>query len=66
LRQKERTSMIEVLACFEGNGCRPSHRGSGLRVGGAGMFTLNSTEVHGVIIKKVKDRKSKNELPKQT
>ena len=35
------------IVCLEGNGSRPSHHGDGWRVGGV-MFTLNSTEVHGV------------------
>lgn len=35
------------VVCLEGNGYRPSHKGDGYRVGGA-MYTLNSTEVHGV------------------
>ena len=37
-----------VLAVFEGNGCRPSHQGFGLSTDGKTMYTLNSTEVHGV------------------
>lgn len=36
------------IVCLEGNGYRPSHKGNGYRVGGGGMYTLNSTEVHGV------------------
>lgn len=39
-----------VLAAFEGNGTRPSHKGSGIN-DGRKMFTLNSTEVHGVVCK---------------
>ena len=39
---------VLVLATFEGNGCRPSHKGSGIGEGDV-MYTLNSTEVHGVI-----------------
>lgn len=39
---------IEVLAVFEGNGCRPSHKGLGISKSDK-MYTLNSTEVHGVI-----------------
>ena len=35
------------IVCLEGNGIRPSHRGSGYSVGGV-MFTLNSTEIHCV------------------
>ena len=41
---------IYVLAAIEGNGIRPSHRGSGIN-DGKKMFTLNSTEVHGVVCK---------------
>jgi len=37
-----------VLACFEGNGTRPSHLGIGINDGKV-MYTLNSTEVHGVV-----------------
>ena len=37
-----------VLAAIEGNGSRPSHKGSGIN-DGKKMYTLNSTEVHGVI-----------------
>lgn len=40
---------ISVLGCFEGNGCRPSHKGLGLSTDGKTMYTLNTTEVHGVI-----------------
>lgn len=46
---------IVVLATFEGNGTRPSHLGTGFETKGKVMYTLNSTEVHGVIY----------ELPKQ-
>lgn len=35
------------IICLEGNGYRPSHHGDGFRIGGA-MYTLNTTEVHGV------------------
>ncbi len=35
------------VVCIEGNGSRPSHRGTGWSIGGS-MFTLNSTEVHAV------------------
>ncbi len=38
---------IIILAAIEGNGSRPSHRGGGLNDGKV-MYTLNSTEVHGV------------------
>ena len=37
-----------VLATFEGNGTRPSHLGVGINDGKV-MYTLNSTEVHGVV-----------------
>lgn len=38
--------------CFplEGNGARPSHRGEGFGMSGDPMFTLNSTERHGVCV----------------
>ena len=39
---------IVVLAAFEGNGSRPSHKGSGINDGEV-MYTLNTTEVHGVV-----------------
>ena len=39
---------VIVLAAIEGNGARPSHRGGGFNDGKV-MYTLNSTEVHGVI-----------------
>ena len=39
------------IVCLEGNGSRPPHKGEGYRVGGA-MYTLNSTEVHGVCYEK--------------
>ena len=35
------------IICLEGNGYRPTHRGDGWTRGGI-MYTLNSTEVHGV------------------
>ena len=35
------------IVCLEGNGVRPSHRGDGYKKTGI-MYTLNSTEVHGV------------------
>ena len=43
--------MVErkVLATFEGNGTRPSHHGPGITVGDKEMYTLNNTEVHGVV-----------------
>ena len=37
----------QCVVALEGNGSRPSHRGSGYSQGGV-MFTLNSIEVHGV------------------
>lgn len=36
------------IICLEGNGARPSHKGNGWSVGV--MYTLNSTEVHGVLV----------------
>lgn len=39
---------VIVLAAFEGNGTRPSHMGIGINDGKV-MYTLNSTEVHGVV-----------------
>lgn len=39
---------IVVLAAVEGNGCRPSHQGIGINDGSV-MYTLNGTEVHGVV-----------------
>lgn len=39
--------MITDVICLEGNGTRPSHRGSGYSEGGT-MYTLNITEVHCV------------------
>lgn len=38
-----------ILAVFEGNGSRPSHKGPGISTNGDKMYTLNSTEVHGVV-----------------
>ena len=40
---------VNVLATFEGNGIRPSHHGIGITVGDKEMYTLNNTEVHGVV-----------------
>lgn len=37
-----------AVVAFEGNGTRPSHRGSGASDSGE-MYTLNATEVHGVV-----------------
>ena len=39
---------VIVLAAIEGNGARPSHQGGGYNDGKI-MYTLNSTEVHGVV-----------------
>lgn len=39
---------VVVLACIEGNGCRPSHKGLGITTEQT-MYTLNGTEVHGVV-----------------
>lgn len=36
-----------ITICLEGNGQRPSHRGDGYIVSDK-MYTLNSTEIHGV------------------
>ena len=41
--------MIKAIATLEGNGSRPSHHGPGISIGGGESYTLNSTEVHGVI-----------------
>lgn len=41
--------VVICQAVFEGNGCRPSHQGLGIKAGTDEMYTLNSTEVHGVI-----------------
>lgn len=38
-----------VLAVFEGNGSRPSHKGPGITTETDKMYTLNTTEIHGVI-----------------
>lgn len=47
----------KVLAAIEGNGYRPSHRGGGIN-DGKKMYTLNTTEVHGVIYELPKDNRS--------
>lgn len=39
---------IVVLVAIEGNGSRPSHKGIGINDGKV-MYTLNGTEVHGVV-----------------
>lgn len=41
-----------VLAVFEGNGSRPSHKDPGISTDTDKMYTLNTTEVHGVIYRK--------------
>lgn len=41
--------VVICQAVSEGNGCRPSHQGLGIKAGDTEMYTLNSTEVHGVI-----------------
>jgi len=46
---------VVCLATFEGNGCRPSHKGLGLQQGGREIYTLNATEVHGVITERRKE-----------
>lgn len=46
---------ILVLAVIEGNGNRPSHKGVGISTEDK-MYTLNSTEVHGVAIRKKKKK----------
>lgn len=48
-----------VLAAIEGNGTRPSHQGIGIN-DGKKMYTLNSTEVHGVIYELPKNNRSLN------
>lgn len=47
---------VVVLAAIEGNGSRPSHRGGGIN-DGKKMYTLNTTEVHGVIYELPKDNR---------
>ena len=42
-RSKSRSDIV----CLEGNGSRPSHRGDGY-IESEVMYTLNSTEVHGI------------------
>ena len=44
---------VMVLAVIEGNGNRPSHQGLGISTEPT-MYTLNSTEVHGVAVRKKK------------
>lgn len=48
---------VVCLASFEGNGCRPSHQGLGISIGGGEIYTLNSTEVHGVITERRKAKR---------
>ena len=43
IRREPRSDIV----CLEGNGSRPSHYGGGWRASEV-MYTLNSTEVHGV------------------
>lgn len=43
-----------VLAVIEGNGNRPSHKGPGINEDGSKMYTLNTTEVHGVVTQRKK------------
>lgn len=45
----EKEMNVDVIATFEGNGSRPSHHGPGLSVRSNEMYTLNGTEVHGVV-----------------
>ena len=44
---------VMVLAVIEGNGNRPSHKGPGINENGEKMYTLNTTEVHGVVTQRV-------------
>lgn len=44
---------VMVLAVIEGNGNRPSHKGLGISEEKV-MYTLNSTEVHGVVYGHIK------------
>lgn len=44
---------VMVLAVVEGNGSRPSHKGLGISEEQT-MYTLNSTEVHGVVYGHIK------------
>lgn len=44
---------VMVLAVIEGNGSRPSHKGLGISTETT-MYTLNSTEVHGVVYGHIK------------
>lgn len=53
IRSKPRSDIV----CLEGNGSRPSHQGNGYKIGGV-MYTLNSTEEHGVCYAISDDRTS--------
>ena len=44
---KVKNCMKKQIICLEGNGSRPSHKGAGYKESDV-MYTLNSTEVHGV------------------
>ena len=46
-----------VLGVFEGNGNRPSHKGLGISASNR-MYTLNSTEIHGVIYELSRENRS--------
>ena len=39
-----------VVIALEGNGARPSHRGSGYAAEGSPSFTLNNVEQHAVAV----------------
>lgn len=43
------TAVVVESMAFEGNGNRPSHHGDGYALPGQPMYTLNTTEVHGVV-----------------
>lgn len=40
--------VVECISCIEGNGTRPSHKGSGINDGKT-AYTLNTTEEHAVV-----------------
>lgn len=48
LALEQADSKVTEAVAFEGNGNRPSHHGDGYRNPGEPMYTLNTTEVHGV------------------
>jgi len=48
----EQITWTEVLAALEGNGARPSHKGSGINDGEV-SYTLNATEQHAVAVSEV-------------